>query len=310
MKNPFENLNILVCGEVCIDRYLSGKSYRKSPEANCPVINEIQTVIETPGMCGNIVENLQSLGASAQLFTLTGADSAGHWLSNQWDRTRGIIDKTRPTIVKTRILCNDVQIARLDSEKKHAVSKEPSKKYLKLLQDNVHKFDAVILQDYGKGLWNNITLKFISYCRKHNKKVFVDPYKNRRISAYRGAYLIKPNLKEAQRMSPVDYGISLPTLARKLSEESYCDYVVITCGQNMTVSSNGKKTILVAVKEVTNIKDVTGAGDTFLSVLVCSILTSMELIQSIDLANKAAGLSIQQLGPGRVTWRQLCENKL
>jgi D-beta-D-heptose 7-phosphate kinase / D-beta-D-heptose 1-phosphate adenosyltransferase len=250
------------------------------------------------------------------LFSVVGADTAGQWLYDQWDynHNRSIIDKTRSTTQKIRILCNEKQIARLDIEQKHPLSKKQSKKFLELLCDSVHKFDGVILQDYGKGLWNKTTLKFIPYCKKLGIKVFVDPYKNRKISDYSGAYLIKPNLKEAQRMSPVDYGISLPTLASKLSEIANCPYIVITAGANYITSTSvdskfNMSTVQIPAMKITKIVDVTGAGDTFLSVLVLSMLKHTSLRDALLFASKAAGLSIQQLGPGRVTWRQLCETK-
>lgn len=300
--NPFIGKRVLVVGEVCVDKYLSGHSTRQSPEADVPVITNVKESW-VPGMTANVYENLIRLGAIPTLKTISGADVEGGFLERHQERFGGLLVDSRPTITKTRVISNGKQVARIDVED---VTPFPPAIYQDFYDSIVYKledYDAVILQDYGKGLWTGELLqRFIAECNTKDLKVFVDPYPKHRVSDYRGCYLIKPNDKEARLMTP-DTEIH----EYYFQEQTNCDWVVITSG-GFGMAALGRDYIedchYVPTIPLSSVVDITGAGDTVLSVLCLSLISGMSIIDACQLANKAAG-KVVSTGKRTVTWEDL-----
>lgn len=309
--SKFDCLKILVCGEVCVDRYIDNVTYRQSPEADVPIVTEVTGAAdERLGMSANVWNNLRSLGVKAQLQTVIGVD-----IPDVFPATgiTYVIDHSRQTAKKTRILNQGRHVVRYDQEDRHNLSSRLEQVYLQALIDRIKygDFHGVILQDYGKGLWTEHTAIFIDYCRAKKVPVFVDPYEGRPISFYDGAFLIKPNYIEAQGMLGVEQPMGDQETLLELRKQSGADWVVLTAAERGMLAStrlaNGDPGIYRAKPEEQLSVDPTGAGDTALAVLTCMLLSGYDMITAMEAANKAAGLVIKQLGVGTVSVRDIQE---
>lgn len=307
MKLDFSGLKVMVVGEAGIDRYIEGTSNRQSPEAPVPVIANLKPVRDFPGMAANLANNIDSLGAKSRLFTVLGDDSDALCLFNTLtsDSISYLVDPTRPTIVKTRILSNGKQVARLDKEQTHPLSESLEKQFYDMLCSNLQNYDAVFLQDYGKGLWTRDTLKFIKYAQEKGKKVFVDPFSKQIPNAYSGAYLVKPNKSEATTMTLSQLEVKDPLfLMKRFSSMLQCDIVTITLGGEGLILKKDDTILSVPATKVGAV-DVTGAGDTTLAALGLSLLAGNNIYDSAGIANLAAGISVQKKGVSTVTVEEI-----
>jgi len=298
LRLDFSDLNVMIAGEVGIDEYVSGTSTRRSPECDVPVVSDIE-VTRYAGMTGNLANNIDSLGARSRLFTVMGG--YGHSIGAFQDLLTGsslayVTDDSRRKTLKQRIICNDQQIARLDYESTQPLASDVETQFVSLLCDHVARYDAVLLQDYGKGLWTGRVLSyFLSHCESINKKVFVDPYRGRKPEDYRGAYLIKPNLKEANEMTSFECHKVLD-MSRELNNRTGA-LIALTLGPSGMIFNH----IHYSAIPVSSPVDVTGAGDTTMAALTLSLLKGNSFKDSARLANKAGSLAVQKPGPATVT---------
>lgn len=302
MKLDFSKLRIMVVGECCVDQYREGKSTRFSEEdSTVPVVTGLRTTGQLLGMAANVVMNLRALGAQTRLFSVFGQDKAGSFLDEKLGDPYRL--SSMKTAVKTRLLVNGKHLARLDSEKQLNLSEKLSDLIFYVLCSQLQNYDAVILQDYGKGLWNQSTLQFIRVAKEQDKKVFVDPYRGQTPEAYRGAYLIKPNLAEARAM----LGLVSPERAtRSLWARSQAEVVVTTLGSLGMLYSVSEGNVQVPTIPVDAV-DVAGAGDTALSVITLAMMSGIPIQEALVLANRAARKVVQQLGVSTVTVKDLGE---
>lgn len=283
----------MICGECGIDAYSHSTSIRQSAEADVPIINDVFASDEKLGMSGNVLNNVFDLGATATLFTI------GYFNTPKYSNIRSIEDSTRPTILKNRLFVNGRQLCRIDEEKIHPLSKTVAYDYLSLLNDNLPDFDAVILQDYGKGIWTEEVIRpFLRRCKALKKKVFVDPHSERPHDYYAGSFLIKANLKEA---------VKLFNDSNEVALKSGAEHVVVTCGKAgmYSVSKKNPEPCIAKSKYPVKCIDPTGAGDTALSVIALMMMTGHTLKQAMDLANKAASKVVQTIGVSTVSYKDL-----
>lgn len=305
--NRFSELNILVCGEVCVDKYVKGNSTRNNPECSypVPVLSDLDTTDIRLGMTANVVENIRRLGGKAELYTVSGKGSSAYRINEAYGGSC-LIDHSRPVIEKTRVICNSKQIVRIDSELTSQLTEEMSAKYFNTLCEaaRTRNFSAVILQDYGKGLWNDLTLQFIQYAKSLGLPVYVDPYKNRSLDKYAGAHLIKPNLPEAIALTGKHYANEC---VWKLKESTDIKYVVVTCGGDgmWTLDTQNPEDISRIFGESVGVVDVTGAGDTAIATLTLAMCSGLSFNESCYLANKASSISIQQFGISTVGYSDI-----
>lgn len=300
MNLDFSRLKIMVCGEVGIDEFMYGTSNRISPEHNCPVIN-IHRTERFPGMAANLAEQLWKLNSVVKLYSVCrGVPDLVDLVSMPFVY---IPDYEKEEIVKTRIVNDGTHIARVDQEDLKNISESVSTEFVELLCKNMHRYDAVILQDYGKGLWNNVSIReTIQYADRLKIPVFVDPWSKRDVSTYEGCFLIKPNAKEAfELVKPSEFD-----LTKSLQIQSYADHAVITDGERGCTYADSKSPYtLVFDTQRESAVDVAGAGDTFMAVLALSILNRNPIEDSLRLANKAGGIVVQKPGIAHVTLEDL-----
>jgi rfaE bifunctional protein kinase chain/domain len=292
---------IAVIGDVMLDRYFWGSVTRISPEAPVPVI-DVENETTHLGGAANVAQNLKSLGIEPLLCGVLGKDNSG---SNfiQIAKQIGInpdglfIDESRPTTVKTRIIGNNQQIARIDREVRNEISDE-GLKYIISKLSNVKDLAGIILEDYNKGAVTKELINLVGkFAKEKNIPIYVDPKKENFFS-YKGVTVFKPNRKEAQQA----LGLPLKTeddvikAGKKLLELLECENVLITLGaQGMMLFEKNGKTSSVMTK-ARHVADVSGAGDTAIATLAAAMSGGATIREASTMANYASGLVCEKPG--------------
>ncbi len=315
----FKERHLIVAGEIGVDEYLFGGATRISPEAPVPVV-EVESQAVKLGLAANVAQNVCSLGAKTTLLSVRGQDAAGEEISRLIreagiDQSVLIEDPSRPTMRKVRVLAGKQHVVRVDYEKTHSLDVGVAKKFRETLCDLLPSSDGVILQDYGKGLWTTDVVSFIQHARSHKKPVFVDPSRLSAASLYHGCTLLSPNAQEAAYLAgnslhaPSVRGNEdsvLEGFGRSILRDTDAEHVIITCGAWGMVSLSKEdptlKRIPTFAKEVF---DVTGAGDTVIAVLALAQVSGRTLVESMHLANAAAGIVVGRIGTSFVTPEEL-----
>lgn len=301
----FKNKQILVLGDLMIDKYIWGDVSRISPEAPIPVVVAKNNTSRLGG-AGNVGHNLQSLGAFPILTGIVGKDKEGDWIRKTVADNRGIfVSKTRPTTVKMRVIAHHQHVVRVDMEEKKPLSPQLTDKVYRFIQRE--KFDALIISDYNKGLVTDSLLqKVLSFAQQEKIPVCVDP-KVEHFFSFSPVSLITPNHLEAERivhhacLTDQDVENAGETILSKISTK----YLILKRGeQGLSVFERGKKALHVPTlaKEV---YDVTGAGDTVIAVSSLALLAGASIQEAALLANIAAGIVVGKLGTATLTSDEL-----
>lgn len=293
---------VAVVGDVMLDRYYRGKASRLSPEAPVPVV-EIEDESEHPGGAANVAYNLATLGADAVLFGVIGDDSSGEHLRHLLGRLgidgSGLMpDRSRPTTVKTRVIADGQHIVRADREVKSLIGAEVRKRLLDELEKRMPELDAIILQDYNKGVFSpELIAPLIALAETHGVETYVDP-KFENFFEFRGATLFKPNRKETEdalRMSLATVEEKMEG-AGKLLARLESRYVVLTLGsEGMLLAGQDLAPALVSTRAI-QVADVSGAGDTVIATLAAMRAAGATMPEAVELANYAAGVVCGQVG--------------
>lgn len=300
----FTQANILVVGDVMLDRYWFGDASRISPEAPVPVV-KINATDNRPGGAGNVALNLAALGAKVALIGITGQDEASEQLKNQLTAAQVTHDfieqKHLRTIVKLRVLSRHQQLIRLDFEDPLILSEQTELE--KRVKAHLSHANLMILSDYKKGTLQN-PQKLIELAKAQGVKVLVDP-KSHDFSIYAQADMVTPNFKEFEAVvGGCDSEKSILEKGRALMQAHRIENLLITRGENgMTLIEAEHTSHLPAyAKEVF---DVTGAGDTVIATLAACLATNTDPIDAMALANLAASLVVNKLGAATVSTPEL-----
>ena len=314
--NRFPKVKILVVGDIMMDRSVSGKVSRISPEAPVPVV-----IVEKEdfnlGGAANVAHNIRSLGGVVSLCGVLGQDENGQKLYKKIVekeiQTQGIFfEPGRQTTVKTRIIAHHPhhqQLVRVDRETTDHPKVSTSRGLLGFLTERIGDFDGIVISDYGKGLLTRKLIgTIIRRARKSEKVIMVDP-KVKNFFFYKGATVITPNTEEASEASGTPYTdqSSLEKMGRKLLKRLRCDALVITQGEKgMTIFERHQKPYRVPTlaKEV---YDVTGAGDTVIGTMALALGTGprVSVKDAASLANCAAGIVVGKVGTAIVSKAEL-----
>jgi D-beta-D-heptose 7-phosphate kinase/D-beta-D-heptose 1-phosphate adenosyltransferase len=301
----FTTANVTIIGDVMLDRYWYGTTSRISPEAPVPVVH-VRNVDEKPGGAGNVAINIAALGGRVNLMSVTGRDENARLLRSSLE-LMGVDcsfqqDERSPTVTKLRIISHHQQLIRLDFEEGfHALDTS----YLTAcLRERVSEANVIVLSDYGKGVLSPAQ-PFIEVAREHDKVVLVDP-KQHDFGHYRGATFITPNMAEFEAAAgPCWNDEQIVAKGMKLIELYELSGLLITRGeQGMTLLQvdNAPLHLPTHAREVF---DVTGAGDTVISVLAAALAAGERLSKAMRLANLAAGIVVGKLGTASVTPTEL-----
>lgn len=304
--NTIQPKNILVVGDVMLDRYEIGKVERISPEAPVPVLRKAKER-DVPGGAANVAVNLAAANQRAYIMAEVGRDEAGERieeaLAERGIRCEMLLRGEKRTTVKTRYLAwNNQQLMRLDEEDAGAISEAQCERFLKLLSQKMGELDLIIVSDYMKGLLTEALVQgVIAEARRGGVKVLID-IKDANIQKYRGAYLLKPNLEELRRLTGqrAQTREEIVEASRALLRACDCRYVLTTCGAGGMILAGAQEEYAVASmgKEV---YDVTGAGDTTIAYLGACLANGMDIRTAVLVADYAAGVQVGKVGTSSVT---------
>ncbi|MEK6626744.1 MAG: PfkB family carbohydrate kinase [Bdellovibrionota bacterium] len=305
---------ILVVGDIGIDKYTFGVVTRISPEAPVPIMVVTK---EWPklGLASNISHNLTTLQIRSTICGVVGDDSNAHQFEHLLEEnglsTWGVVhDSSRPTTYKERVTTNIQQICRIDYEKVHPLSADVEQKLYARINEFTQQHGPIILEDYAKGtLTDSLLQKVITLARKQKRLVAVDPYRTRRPEVYRGASLLKPNLAEGKMLAHA-LGMSeekWENISSVLLEKLDIDMIAMTLGADgMLIQEKGQSAIHIPTV-ATEVFDVSGAGDTTISVLVGVLCAGGSLAEAAVIGNCAAGVVVGKKGTATVNQHELLE---
>jgi len=301
----FNNLNILIIGDVMMDSYLWGNVERISPEAPVPIIS-VRRKENRLGGAANVALNVQALGATPHICAVVGTDTEGSdfidILKKQQLSTQGIIQlANRPTTVKTRVIGHHQQMIRIDAEVDNELTEDDSKfLFAKITQViEAEKIDAIVFEDYDKGVISEYLIEKVVKLAKEKKIITVVDPKKRNFLYYKGVTLFKPNLKELQEGIKVDIDADnidvLDLAVKKLQKKIKADIVMVTLSEKgVYISSKKGRKIIPA--HIRNIADVSGAGDTVIATVVVCMAAGLDEFNAAAIANLAGGLVCQSVG--------------
>lgn len=312
-NNIFAGATVAVVGDMMLDTFIYGSVDRISPEAPVPVMN-IQRRAYTFGGAGNVAFNLKMLGVMPLLIGRVGNDDACKRMEDM-AREVGIssgywVKSNVPTISKTRIVSQGQQIVRVDEEQIESLNDVSRAEVVKHLKEARKKADVIIVSDYAKGMIDQQLLDEIKKIWATGT-VLVDP-KPRTTIDYSGVTAMTPNLKESLEMiaddgrvvkTDEDAAEVATTLAQRFGLQSM---LMTRAGDGMTLFSNGKIEHHKPIEKL-EVRDVSGAGDTVISVLAAGLAIDMPISDVVDLANLCGGIVVSKAGTATVSWGEIVE---
>jgi len=301
--NGFSRLKVLIIGDLMIDSYTWGRVSRISPEAPVPVVNVIRRESRLGG-AGNVVLNIASLGATAMICSVIGDDAPGRELQKiildaNLSTDGLIVEPSRMTTVKERIIAGSQQVVRVDSETENPISLSSQQALLALIKDSMSDVDVIIFEDYDKGVLSaELIQSVISMAKENNIPTVVDP-KRKNFFAYKGATLFKPNLHELRDglgLMPTDFDADhLAETVRKFKVSQEFTGVFVTLSERgVYIDFENDQHLIPA--HIRQISDVSGAGDTVISIAACVLALGGSTEQIASLANLGGGLVCESLG--------------
>lgn len=298
----FRRKTVAVVGDVMLDRYFWGSVNRISPEAPVPVV-DVESESARFGGAANVANNIRSLGGKALLVGVIGNDSSGDLLTTmlreQGFTTDGIVrDNTRPTTVKTRIIAHHQHVVRIDRELRQDISPSVTKKILDFVTANIAHIDAIILEDYNKGVITTTLIhRLIALAQKHKKIITADPKFNN-FFEYQNVTVFKPNKIEVEKAlnRKLDTEEHVAAAGTELLQRLRAESVLITRGEKgmALFEHNGKQSHIPALAR--KVADVSGAGDTVISTLTIALAGGASKQEACTLANVAGGVVCGEVG--------------
>jgi len=302
LENNFEGKRIAIIGDMMLDGYFWGDVKRISPEAPVPVL-EVGEEFFRFGGAANVALNIATLGGIPIPIGVIGDDNYGAIFSSLLNDSKisadGIlIDESRPTTTKTRVIADSHHVVRIDKESKEYLNSKMEVKIFDYVKKNINDLDGIILQDYNKGvLTESLITNIVKEANEMNKLITVDP-KFENFWSYKNVTVFKPNRKEAEEklglkiISSKDVSFAGSKLLEKLNAQ----YVLLTLGEEgIAVFKKGKEEKRMPTK-ARKVADVSGAGDTVISTLTISLAARADILEASYLANYAGGIVCGEVG--------------
>lgn len=310
----FPRCTLLVVGDLMLDRYISGKVERISPEAPVPILH-VSSERSVPGGACNVALNIQALGGRARICGVIGDDQDGGVLMEHLTRagidTSAVLqDPAFPTVVKTRFVSDRYQLLRVDREEPGAMQAVPFERLRSVLDTGMNAVQGVILEDYGKGmLRQEVVTHVLDSCKAASVITGYDPKDNHELDV-RGITFATPNRKEtfqvaqvADRAPDMD-PLSDPNLLRAsntLVDLWEPEHLLMTLGPQGMLLNNAQHQNLHLPTRAREVFDVSGAGDTVIATVLLALAAGADFVEAAELANVAAGLVVAKLGTATTT---------
>lgn len=309
--SKFSKIKVLIIGDLILDEFLWGKVSRISPEAPVPVV-WVQSESFMPGGASNVANNLHALGGKVYLAGVIGMDERGKILTEELTK-KGIdiggvvIDGERPTTLKTRVIAHHQQVVRIDKEKMETLGPGLIDQIVDYVKEIIRDIDAIIIEDYGKGVITPRLLEeVLRVAKRHKKIICVDP-KEEHFHYYKGVTAITPNHHEAAQSAGIKVkdDDSLVKIGKVLLNKLRCEAVLITLGENgmQLFEKKGRITYIPTVAQ--DVFDVSGAGDTVIGAFTLALGAGASMPDAAYISNFAAGIVVGKVGIAVVTQEEL-----
>jgi rfaE bifunctional protein kinase chain/domain len=313
----FNDLKVLIIGDAMVDSYVWGKVERISPEAPVPIV-QVRKKEKRLGGAANVVKNIQALGATPILCTVIGNDIEGNYfvdlLKKRNISQEGIVrSEARKTSVKERFLSGSQHILRVDDEHMHQLSEEELKILKNKIESLLKSVDVVVFEDYDKGVLTKEVIEFtIKRANELGIPSVVDP-KKKNFYHYSGASLFKPNLKEIQDGMKIDLDnddlSGLKSAVSELKEKMNLKSVMVTLSEKGILISGNHTEILIPA-HVRSVSDVSGAGDTVVSIASLCLALGLTPEFTAALSNLGGGLVCEHLGVVSIDKKELLQEAI
>src|SRR5215813_8264261 len=306
---------IVVLGDVMLDEFIWGSVTRISPEAPVPVV-DVQREATHLGGAANVFGNLLALGSNACVIGVNGKDFAGERIQSSIREKSSlqverflIKVEARPTTIKTRIIAHNQMVVRADREHRAPVNGDIESSVIDAARQAIEHAHALIISDYDKGVITSRVLAEILPAAYARMPVLVDP-KLRNFNAYRPATLVTPNHFEALRMANLeeDSEDGLHRAAQTIRATLSCDGVLVTRGDRGMMLVEGDRPPAFVATAAREVYDVTGAGDTVISMLAAAMAAGASMIEAAVMANQAAGIVVGKLGTATASAEELLQS--
>jgi len=302
LKDNFESKRIAIIGDMMLDGYYWGDVKRVSPEAPVPVL-EVEEEFFRFGGAANVALNVLALGGIPVPIGVIGYDNNGTIFTSLLTESKIIaegilIDETRPTTTKTRVIADSQHVVRIDKESKNYINDEMQDKIFDFINNKVNEFDGIILQDYNKGvLTEKLIERIVELANKKNVLITVDPKFNN-FFAYKNVTVFKPNRKEAEEKLGIKITSSedVTFAGNRLMDKLNSKYLLMTLSEEgVAVFEKGKEEKRMPTK-ARKVADVSGAGDTVISTLTMALAAGADILEASYLANYAGGIVCGEVG--------------
>lgn len=315
----FNKLNVLIIGDVMIDAYMWGDVSRISPEAPVPIV-AVNKKENRLGGAANVALNIQAMGANAILCSVIGDDDGSklffQLLKEQKLSSKGILkSKKRTTTIKTRVIAGNHQMLRVDDEIENGIDKNENEALTERIKKLIvnEKIDVIIFEDYDKGCISAELIKnTVSFAEQKNIPTVVDP-KRKNFMSYNGVTLFKPNLKELKEGLKVEFDHNdskeLEKIVSGFIKKQNITTALITLSEKGIYTHSTKIKALIPA-HIRSIADVSGAGDTVISIAALCLALNLSSVQTATLANLAGGLVCEKVGVVPIDKKQLLDEAM
>jgi D-beta-D-heptose 7-phosphate kinase/D-beta-D-heptose 1-phosphate adenosyltransferase len=308
------SLKVLVIGDIMIDHYIWGSSYRISPEAPIQIV-DVEKESNTLGGAGNVVNNLKAFGCDVEIVSVLGDDEESKIIVDMLDKidvkASIFFDSSRKSTKKSRIIASSQQVIRYDKETQSAIKVKFENRILKRVNDIIDSFNIVLISDYGKGvITKKVVSDIVKLSKKRDIKVLVDP-KGVDFKKYKRAFLLTPNKKEASLATGIDI-VNKKTLKKALlalRKIALVDTPLITLSEDGIAILDENSNLIIKPTVAKEVFDVTGAGDTVLASLGYYLSLGKSIEDSLEFANLAAGVVVGKIGSATATLDEIEEYK-
>ena len=306
----FARARVLVVGDLMLDEFVWGQVSRISPEAPVPVV-WVQSESVMPGGAANVANNIRSLGGQVSVIGAVGEDRWGEVLLGELAKrsvdTSGVVRLSRPTTVKTRVIAHHQQVVRVDREPPDPLSEKAVSQLTRAVLDHLDDADAVIIEDYGKGMiTRKLLASVIPEARRRSKVVTVDP-KEEHFDLYQGVTALTPNRTEAGHVvgRELKTDADIQWAGQEILRRLRCQAALITLGEDgmWLFEQQGRHTRIPTVAQ--EVFDVAGAGDTVIATFTLALASGARMSEAARLANHAAGIVVGKVGVAVVTPQEL-----
>lgn len=303
---------IAVIGDVMLDRYINGIAERISPEAPIPVV-EVQDIKNIVGGAANVMSNIAGLGSTVLGFGVVGDDDDARVVISDLkkrgiDTTHILVDRSRPTTSKCRIMVGHHQMMRYDIEKKNSIPMVLQSKIIDGLEQAASEVQMLVISDYNKGVLSPELIRpVLSICKRNNIGIIVDP-KVKNIQFYKDIKCLKINLHNAQKITDIEGNAidEIKNICIALSKIANPQFIVLTMGKDgLVIFNKNKLTHIPALAR--DVYDVTGAGDVMTATLAISLANNYDIQAACYISTIAAALKVSKVGTYSLTMPELVQ---